>query len=170
MCVVCGCPVHTLAVDFLEFFPGNRNHHHFSDDAGLPMISNSFAIVKLATAKLKMKMLPTGFRVALSVVPPSSFPIDVVIEVFSSFKLRILSLTLLMLWTYRFQRLLRFRHVTILHVQALFYCIDKFWSLSKRFFGAHQHSNEESHVWRSATAQLSKLYSLVFQERCDRKA
>ena len=24
----------TLSVDFLEFFPGNRNHHHFSDDVG----------------------------------------------------------------------------------------------------------------------------------------
>ena len=24
----------TSPVDFLEFFPGNRNHHHFSDDAG----------------------------------------------------------------------------------------------------------------------------------------
>ena len=36
--------------------------------------------------------------------------------------------------------------------------------------GAHQHSNEESNVWRSVTGQLVSLYSHVFQERCDRKA
>ena len=30
---VCGCPVQT-PVNFMKFFPGNRNHHHFSDDAG----------------------------------------------------------------------------------------------------------------------------------------
>ena len=70
----------------------------------------------------------------LSVVPPYSFAIDTVIEVFSS-ELLILSLTLLMLWTYRSQRLLRFRHVSILHFQALFECIGKFWSLLKRFLG-----------------------------------
>ena len=37
-------------------------------------------------------------------------------------------------------------------------------------FEAHQHSNEESNVWRSVTVQPSQLYSRVFQERCDRKA
>ena len=31
MCLVSGCPVYT-PVDFLEFFPGNRNHHHLSED------------------------------------------------------------------------------------------------------------------------------------------
>ena len=81
------------------------------------MRSNSFAIVKLATAKLKMKMLPVGFP-WLSVVPPSSFATDIVIEVFSSFELLILSLTVLVFWTYRSQRLLRFRQVSILHFQA----------------------------------------------------
>ena len=50
----------TLSVDFLEFLPGNRNHHHLS-----AMSSNTFAIVILATAKLKMKTLPAGFLVAL---------------------------------------------------------------------------------------------------------
>ena len=51
------------SVDFLEFFPRNRNHHHFSDDVGCHELS--FAIAKSATAKLKMKMLPAGFPVAL---------------------------------------------------------------------------------------------------------
>ena len=31
MCIVSGCPVYT-PVDFLVFFPGNRNHLHFSTD------------------------------------------------------------------------------------------------------------------------------------------
>ena len=55
-----------------------------------------------------------------SVIPPSSFPIDIVIEVFSSFELLILSLTLLMFWTYRSQRLPRFRQVSVLYFKALF--------------------------------------------------
>ena len=36
-CAVCAAfmgVLSTLPVDFLEFFPGNRNHHHFSDDVG----------------------------------------------------------------------------------------------------------------------------------------
>ena len=57
MCSVDGV-LSTPYVDFLEFFPGKRNHHHFSDD-----------VAKSATAKLKMKMkmkmLPAGFSVAL---------------------------------------------------------------------------------------------------------
>ena len=73
--------------------------------------------MKLATAKLKMQTLPAGFP-WLSVVQPSSFPIDIVIEVFSSFELLIVSLTLLMFWTYRSQRLPRFRQASILHFKA----------------------------------------------------
>ena len=34
-------------------------------------------------------------------------------------------------------------------------------------FGAHQHSNEKSNVWRFVTVQLSQLHSRVVQERCD---
>ena len=36
-CAVCAVFMGVLStppVDFLEFFPGNRNHHHFSDDVG----------------------------------------------------------------------------------------------------------------------------------------
>ena len=36
--------------------------------------------------------------------------------------------------------------------------------------GAHQHSNEEPNVCRSATCQLVLLFNHVVQERCDRKA
>ena len=30
----CECVLYTHHVDFLEFFPGNRDHHHFSEDEG----------------------------------------------------------------------------------------------------------------------------------------
>ena len=36
-CAVCAVFMGVLStppVDFLEFFPGNRSHHHFSDDVG----------------------------------------------------------------------------------------------------------------------------------------
>ena len=33
VCAVFMCVLFT-PIDFLEFFPGNRNHHHFSDDVG----------------------------------------------------------------------------------------------------------------------------------------
>ena len=68
-------------------------------------------------------------------MPPSSFVIDIVIEVFSAFELLILSLTLLMLWTYRYQRLFGFRQVNILHCPASFWCICIILSLSNRFLG-----------------------------------
>ena len=34
VCAVCMGALSGPPVDFLEFFPGNRNHHHFSDDVG----------------------------------------------------------------------------------------------------------------------------------------
>ena len=34
-------------------------------------------------------------------------------------------------------------------------------------FGAHQHSNEESNVWRFLTVQLMLLCNRVFPERCE---
>ena len=52
------------------------------------------------------------------------------IEVFSSFELLILSLKLLMLWTYRSQRLFRFHQMSVVHFKALFECNGKFWSPS----------------------------------------
>ena len=77
------------------------------------MSSNS-----LATVKLKMKMLPAGFSVALCSTA-IEFCDRRSNEVFSSFELLILSLTLLMLWTYLYQRMLRFIQLSILHFLAL---------------------------------------------------
>ena len=101
-----------------------------------------------------MKTLTMGFA-WLSAVPPSSFPIDMVIEVFFFFGLLILSLTLLMFWTHRSQRLPRFRQVSVLHFKALFFLQWQILLAVEEAFELHQHSNEESTVWRSAIAQLS---------------
>ena len=81
--------------------------------------SNKFAIAKSATAKLKMKMkmLPAGIPVAL---------FDTAIQSCDRHRnrsfllLRILSLTLLTLWMYRYQRLFCLRQMSILHCPALF--------------------------------------------------
>ena len=117
MCVVSGCPVH-LPVDFLEFSSENRNHHRFSDDAGcheLQLVCHC----EVSHCEVEDEDAACGFPPWLSVIPPFGLAIDIVIEVFSSFELLILSLKLLM-WTYRYQRLLRFRQVSISHFQALF--------------------------------------------------
>ena len=141
-----------MGVDFLESFQVTEVTT-ISQMMWAAMSSNSFVIAKFATAKLKMKTLPAGFSVALCSTA-IQFSIDIVIEVFSSFELLILSLTLLMFWTNRSQRLLRFRQVSVLQFKALFQCNGKFWSLSKRLLGLHQHSNEEPNVWRSIIVQL----------------
>ena len=86
----------------------------------------------------------------LSVVPPSSFPIDIVIEVFSSFELQILSLTLLMFCSesvaFPPSESLAFNGIVLMQRQILV--------AVEEAFGARQHSNEESNVWRSVTVQL----------------
>ena len=146
-------PVFTPPVDFLEFLPGNRNHRHFSDDVEyheLQLVCHC----EDGHCEVEDEDAADCFP-WLSVVPPSSFPIDIVIEVFSPFEWLILSLTLLMFWTYRSQRLLRFRQVSVLNFKALFQCNGKFWSLSKRLLRSISNSNEESNVWRSATVHLS---------------
>ena len=112
--------VHRLhtPVDFLEFFPGNRNHHHFSDDVGCHELQ---LVCRCEVGHCEVEDedgdAAGGFP-WLSAEPPSSLAIDVVIEVFSSFELLILSLTLLMLWMYRYQSLFCLRQVSILHFQA----------------------------------------------------
>ena len=65
MCLVSGCPVYTR-VDFLEFTT-------IFQMMWTAMRSKSSAIVSLATAMLKIKMLPTGFPVALCNTAIQSF-------------------------------------------------------------------------------------------------
>ena len=122
------------------------------------MSSNSFAIVKLTTAKLRMKTLPAGFSVALCstaiefsdrqsnrsflLLRMADFVVDVddVLDVSVSENVH-------------------FSGIVLMHRQILV--------VVEEAFGGHQRSNEESNVWRSATVQLVSLYSRVFQERYD---
>ena len=108
----------TPSVDFLEFFSGNRNHHHFSDDVGcheLQLVCH--CEVGTAKLKMKMKMRPAGFPVALCNTAIQSCDRH---SDRSFLLLRILSLTLLMLWMDRYQSLFCLRQVSILHFPALF--------------------------------------------------
>ena len=155
----------THHVGFLEFFPRNRHHHHFSDDVGC----HEFQLV--CHCEVEDEAAAGGFpRGSLYVIPPSSLPIDMVIEVFSSFELLIFSLTLLLFWTYRSQRLPRFRQASILHFEGMVLMRRQILVAVEDVSGAHQHTNEEPNVWRSVTVQLVYLCCRVFQERCDRKA
>ena len=66
-CAVCAVflgVLSTLPVDFLKFFPRNRNTTTYQMMWNT-MSSNSLAIAKSATAMFQMKTLPTGFTVAL---------------------------------------------------------------------------------------------------------
>ena len=101
----------------MEFIPGNRNHHHFSDDVAA-MSSNSFASAKSATAKLKMKMLPAGFPVALCNTAIQHCDRQ---SNRSFLLLRIADLVVdaVDVVDVRSQRSMRFRQVSILHFEAL---------------------------------------------------
>ena len=90
------------------------------------MSSNSFAIVSVATSKLKMKlkMLPAGFSVA---------PCRTAIQFFDRHSSRsflllrmlILSLTLLILSTYRSKRLPQFLQVSVLLFEGIVLMLSK---------------------------------------------
>ena len=114
----------TPPVDFLEFFPRNRNHLDFSDDVGrheLQLVCHR----KVGIVKLKMKTLSTVYSVALCNTA-IKFCDRRSNRSFSS-ELLIFLLVLLMFWTYRSQKLLCFCNVSILHFQELFRCIGKVW-------------------------------------------
>ena len=135
------------------------------------MSSNSFAIAKSATAMLKMKMktLPTGFPVALCKTAIKSCDrhsnrsflllriADFVVDAVDVVDVSVSEFVLFPPGVH-----LAFSGIVLMHREILVAVEDS--------FEAHQHSNEESNVWRSTTVQLSSLYSHVVQERCDRKA
>ena len=83
------------------------------------MSSNSFANVKLATAKLKMKMLPAGFPVALCGIA-IQFCDRHSNRRFLLLRYADLVVDAVDVVDVSYQRLLRFRQVSILHFQAVF--------------------------------------------------
>ena len=118
------------------------------------MSSNSSAIVSFATAKLKMKTLPTGFPVALcgSAIQFSdqhsnrSFLllriVDLLIDVVD-----VLDVSVSEIAAFPSRERLAFQGIVSMRRQILV--------AVEEVFGARQHSNEESNVWRSATVLLS---------------
>ena len=118
------------------------------------MSSNSFAIAKSATAKLKMKMLPAGFPVALCNTATQScdrhsnrsflvfrigdFVVDAVDVVDVSVSETV---------AFPPGEHLAFSSIVLMHRQILV--------AVEEVSGAYQHSNEEPNVWRSVTGQLA---------------
>ena len=118
------------------------------------MRSKSSVTVRRATAMLKIQMLPTGFPVALCNTAIQSFDGH---GNRSFLLLRTVDLVFV---------LVGFVDVLVLEIAArppgkhlAFWGIilmqRQFLVAVKEVSGAHQHSNEGSNVWRSATVQLS---------------
>ena len=124
------------------------------------MRTNSFA-----TAMLKMKTLPGGYP-WFSVVPRSSFLIDLVIEVFSSSELLILSFDVLDFLDVSVSAIAAFPPSERLAFKGIVLMQRHILASVEESFEAHQHSNEESNVWRSVNVQLSWLKSRVCHLSC----
>ena len=117
------------------------------------MSSNSFAIAKLAAAKLKMKMLQAGFSVALcnTAIQFSdrhnnrSFLLlriaDFVVDAVDFVDVSVSEFVMFPPGEH-----LAFSGIVLLHWQNLV--------AVEEVSGAPQHSNEEPNVWRSVTVQL----------------
>ena len=133
------------------------------------MRSNSFATAKWATAKLKMKMLPAGFPVALCNIAIQSFDrhsnrsflllriADFVVDA-----VVVVDVSVSEIVAFPPGEHLAFSGIVLMHRQILV----AFEEVS----GTYQHANVEPNVWRSVIVQLVLLYCHVCQERCDRKA
>ena len=130
MCLVSGCPVYTLRRFFWNSFQ-ETEITTVSQMRWNTISSNPSAIVRVVTAMLEMKTLPTGFPVALwstaiqfcdrhsnrifLLLRIADFVVDAVDVVDVSVS-----------------EVVAFRQVSVLHFKAFFYCNGKFWSLSKR--------------------------------------
>ena len=122
----------------------------------------------LATAKLKMQMLPAGFAVALCNNAIQScdrhsnrsflLRIDFVVAVVD-----VLDVSVSEIVAFPPTKHFAFSSIVLMHRQILV-------AVEEVFGWAHQQSNEEPNVCRSVTVQLVKLNSRVFQVRRDRKA
>ena len=128
------------------------------------MRSNSFAIVMFATAKLKMKTLPAGLcSTAIQFSDRHSNRSFLLLRIADSVfdVVDVLDVSVSETLAFPPSERLAFQGIVSMQGQILV--------AVEEAFGAHQHTNEESNVWRSVTVQLSLLNSRVFQERCDRK-
>ena len=149
MCSVCGCPVYSI---FWNSFKETEITTIFQMMWNT-MSSNSFAIVKFVVENLKMMTLPAGFPVALC---NTAIQFSDRHSNRSFLLLRIVHLVVdavdvvdvsvpEIVWFPSSERL-AFQGTVLMQRQILV--------AVEEAFDAHQHSNEESNVWRSATAQL----------------
>ena len=161
MCLVRGCLVYT---------PRRFSRILFKKPKSPPFLmmaarsSNSFAIVKFATAKMKMKTLPAGFPVALCSTAiqfsdrhshRSFLLLRIVDRVVDA--VDVVDVSVSEIVAFPPCKRLAFQGMVLMQRQIL---VDVEEALD-----AHQNSNEESNVRRSAAVQLSQLYSRVFRER-----
>ena len=161
-CVLCVGVLSTPSVDFLEFLTGNRNHHHLSDDVEHHELQLVCHCVSFATAMLKMKMLPAGFPVALCSTAIQfsdrhsnrSFFIlrivDLLVDVAD-----VLDVPVSEIVAFAPSERLALKSFVLVHRQILV--------AVEEAFGAHQHSDEESNVWRSATVQFNSWKVVSFK-------
>ena len=117
------------------------------------MSSNSFATVKSATVKLKMKMLPAGFPEALCSTAIQVFDrhsnrsfllfriADLVVEAVD-----VLDVSVSEIVAFPPGEHLALSGIGKMHRQTVV--------AIEEVFGAYQHSYEETNVWRSVTVQL----------------
>ena len=143
MCIVSGCPVYTSR--WFSGIPSRKPEittisRMMRSNHGLQLVCHwEFCHCDVEDEGRCPRISPW-----LSVVPPSSFPIHIAIEVSQTFELLILSLKLLLFWKYRSQRLLRFRQVSVLHFKGIVKIQRQILVAVEEAFEAHQHSNEKN--------------------------
>ena len=117
------------------------------------MSSNSFAIVKFATTKLKMKTLPAGFTVALcsTAIQLSDRHSN---RGFLLLRIADLVVDVVDVLDISVSEIVAFPPSERLAVLGIVLMQRQMLVAVEEAFGAQQHSNEESNVWRSVTVQL----------------
>ena len=141
-------------VGFLEFLPGNRNHHHLSDDVEyheLQLVCHC----EFCHSDLEDENAADGFPRGSLCSTAIQFSdrhsnrsflllriVDLVVDAVD-----VVDVSVSEIVAFPPREHLAFLSIVLMQRQILV--------AVEEAFGAHQHSNEESNVWRSATAQIS---------------
>ena len=149
MCIVSGCPVYT-PVDFLEFLGVNRNHHHFSYDVGcheLQLVCHC----EVCHCEVEDEDAVGGFppllcSTAIQFSDRHSDLSFVLLRIADLFVADVLEVSVSEIVAFLPRERLAFQGIVLMRRQILV--------AVEEAVGAHQHSNEESNVWRSVAVQL----------------
>ena len=117
------------------------------------MSSNSLAIAKSATAKLKMKMLPAGFP-WLFVVTAIQFCDRQTNRSFLHLRNAGFVVDAVNVVNVSISEIAAFSPGDNLAFSGIVFNASRILVAVEEVSGAHQHSNEESNVWRSVTVQI----------------